>query len=105
MNQQQRDAAFIEETMKALGLESDGELEALASLSKHTLSKARTGIQPLSAFATAKLWDLRGYKWAITALSTLFGEKGRTWVKSEERRTKRRALKKLTGIDVDQEEK
>lgn len=67
-NQRSLDTQFIEESLKQLRLSSDRELEVLAD-------------QSLSAFARAKIWDLRGYRWASIALIDLFGEKGRTWTK------------------------
>lgn len=94
-SQQATDTAFIEESLKQLHLSTDRELEVLADLYKNTLSRARQGAQPLSAFARAKIWDLRGYQWASNALLDLFGEKGRAWAESENRRRQRRAAKKI----------
>lgn len=96
-----RDVALIDSSLEHLQLVSDRELEALAGLALNTLSKARQGAQPLSGFAIAKIMDLRGYKWATDALYHLFGDKGRAWIASEDRRRKRNALKRLTGRDVD----
>lgn len=78
-SQRSLDTQFIEESLKQLHLSTDRELEVLADLCKNTLSKARNGTQSLSAFARAKIWDLRGYQWASNALLDLFGEKGRAW--------------------------
>jgi hypothetical protein len=74
------DVDFIEESKTVLGCETDGDLEKLADLSRHTLSKARVGVQSLSGFAIAKIAHLRGDEWAKGALEIAFGDKGRTWL-------------------------
>lgn len=94
------DQEFIEASKRHLGLELDAHLEAKAGLPKSTLSMARTGRQPLSGFAKAKILDLRGYAWARDALMTLFGEKGRDWIAKDKERLQRQAaaaLKKRDG--------
>lgn len=85
----QLDSQFIDESRVHLCLVSDRELEVMADLYKNTLSRARQGAQPLSAFARAKIWDLRGAQWAECALLDLFGNKGRNWAQSDGRRRHR----------------
>ena len=85
------DARFITEVMNDLGLSTDAELEAIANLTKNTLSKARNGAQSLGAFNRAKMGDLCWYAYARDALLYLFGAKGREWIELDKRRLVSRA--------------
>lgn len=85
------DARFITEVMNELELTTDAELEAIANLTKNTLSKARNGAQALGAFNRAKMGDLCWYAYARDALLHLFGAKGREWIELDRRRLVTRA--------------
>lgn len=85
------DARFITGVMNELGLSTDAELEAIANLTKNTLSKARNGAQALGAFNKAKMGDLCWYAYARDALLNLFGAKGREWIQLDRRRLVTRA--------------
>lgn len=80
------DGAFISDAMTHLGLTSDAQLEALADLAKHTLSKARHGAQQLGPWNRAKILDLRAYPGIRDAIVVCFGRKGSDWIAQDRRR-------------------
>ncbi|WP_174961824.1 hypothetical protein [Burkholderia ubonensis] len=80
------DDKFISDALVHLELSSDAQLEALADLAKHTLSKARQGAQQLGPWNRAKILDLRSYSGIRNMILACFGEKGREWVALDRRR-------------------
>lgn len=91
------DEVLISQAMTRLGINADPALESVAGLARHTLSKARRGSQPLSALGRAKIYHLIGAPWAKSALSKLFGSRGRLWLA----RTQRAAKKVRAGSETE----
>jgi hypothetical protein len=87
------DADLIDTAIRRLGFSTDAQLEAAANLPTNSLSKARTGRQPLSGFARLKILDLLGFDWARTAILQAFGEKGAEWLAWDKKRQQDRAAR------------
>lgn len=79
------DGKFISDALAHLGFHSDSQLETLADLAKHTLSKARQGAQQLGPWNRAKILDLRAYFGIRNAILACFGRKGRDWIALDRR--------------------